>query len=422
GPAVTLEPPRDSQPLAAGPIPAELQDVSGVAPIGLFSSSPPNERRAAGAPPPSDHRHLPRPTPIALFSVPPPPPEPSAPSAPAAPPAPVELPRRAPRDVLASPTAPPEPIAAPALELNDRESGVPEARDPALRRQPRGWLWWGLPLAAAACVVAFFSVHRLTAPVAATVPVPASAASENPALSKPTPPAYRAPEPVVAPAGVPLPSPPPPSDEREPSAAPGTRVRDRGTTHHARGATQRAQAEDPGPRLSERDASARAETLPPDPSSAASAASVPDAARPKQLPEPLEHMALDTELGERAAPTSTPTPARKAAPLFVKASVSAVETRGSLPTSPVRHAVERLQPQFNACYERAVQLAGHHGFGELIVEVRIDERGRASAPHVRGGRLAGLDACVSEAVSKLICSKAPDTGTVNASWKITFGP
>jgi hypothetical protein len=108
--------------------------------------------------------------------------------------------------------------------------------------------------------------------------------------------------------------------------------------------------------------------------------------------------------------------------LAARVSIQAVEVRGSLPTSQVRRSVERIRPLFAACYVKAAQAAGHNGFGESIVELQIDERGRVRAPRVRGGSLPRLDACVAEVAGKLVSEKAPDTGTVNASFKVAFTP
>jgi hypothetical protein len=131
---------------------------------------------------------------------------------------------------------------------------------------------------------------------------------------------------------------------------------------------------------------------------------------------------LPAEVTRVPSPTRTVPPATPGLPLSANVQIDAFSIRGSLPTSQVRRAVERIRPSFASCYKQAAQAAGHHGFGELIVDVRIDERGRASAPRVHGGKLPRLDACVADAVSKVICEKAPDTGTVLASWKITYTP
>jgi hypothetical protein len=96
--------------------------------------------------------------------------------------------------------------------------------------------------------------------------------------------------------------------------------------------------------------------------------------------------------------------------------------RGSLATSEVRRAVERIRAQLAACYTRAAQAAGRNAFGELSVEVEIDERGRAHVPRASGGALPGLDACVAGAAAKIVSGRPPDTGTVKASWKVAFTP
>jgi hypothetical protein len=116
-----------------------------------------------------------------------------------------------------------------------------------------------------------------------------------------------------------------------------------------------------------------------------------------------------------SAPAHTPL-------LHANVTSTLVNLRGSLPKAPVRRAVEKLNPQFAACYARAAQLAGQDGFGDLIVDVEIDEYGRARNAHARGATLAQLNGCVADAAAKLTSEKTPDTGTVTATWKVTFSP
>jgi hypothetical protein len=150
-----------------------------------------------------------------------------------------------------------------------------------------------------------------------------------------------------------------------------------------------------------------------------------DAARPKID----EHEATPSVVIAPVEPVAPVAPAPKVEklpivplPLVAKVKIDAVEVRGSLPKSQVRHAVERLSSQFKACYAHAAQAAGHNGFGELIVTVEIDERGRARTPRVQGAGLPQLSGCVSETVQHLITGRVPDTGTVTATWKIVFMP
>jgi hypothetical protein len=84
--------------------------------------------------------------------------------------------------------------------------------------------------------------------------------------------------------------------------------------------------------------------------------------------------------------------------------------------------VERINPLLAACYARAAQAAGKNQFGALTVEVEIDERGRARSPSAHGAKLPGLNECVAEAATKVISDRAPDTGTIHASFKVIFSP
>jgi hypothetical protein len=149
----------------------------------------------------------------------------------------------------------------------------------------------------------------------------------------------------------------------------------------------------------------------------------------RQASSPVEKIAAvepsSAKLAASSVPTATPRPpprAEPALPLQATVQIQAVTVRGSLPTSLVRRAVERIRPQLASCYSRAAHAVGHNGFGELSVEVQIDERGRARNPHANGAALPQLNACVADAASKLVSEKAPDTGTVNASWKVAFTP
>jgi hypothetical protein len=112
---------------------------------------------------------------------------------------------------------------------------------------------------------------------------------------------------------------------------------------------------------------------------------------------------------------------RTSARLAATPEVRELSVRGSLATSEVRRALDRIKPQLAACYAQAARAAGRNGFGELAFEVEIDERGRAHAPHARGGSLPGLGRCLERATSKL-AARPPDTGTVRAAWKVAFEP
>jgi serine/threonine protein kinase len=115
-------------------------------------------------------------------------------------------------------------------------------------------------------------------------------------------------------------------------------------------------------------------------------------------------------------------PAPTAHALKSKTAIRALEVRGSLATSDVRRAIARMTSELGVCYSRAATGAGRDGFGEVRVEVTLDERGRAQNPHAEGAALPGLDACVARAMGRLVSTRAPDTGTVKANFRVAFVP
>ena len=402
----------------------EMRDsVSGVAPIGLFSSSPPHLRTSGE----TTNAGAPKPTPLAAFSEPPrvvsldsrphssPPPPPSASKRNSAPRA-------------ASASVPPG-----ALDESHRA-----------RHRPVPWPMLAVPLAAAVCLLVFFGVREALGPSEEEGAVASS--SEPAARSEP------APQPVAAPRPAPQPAAPAPSlqgasaplrpyisaaeldedeaveeaPERDTSEAPRQRAR--------RAARRSSAAQAPA-------APAAAPSAPVHVAPARPAAAVQPSLVDEQIGEPssLSNAEATTRPGAddfEATPSvviAPPAPVAPAPlkvepeptvplPLTAKVKIEEVEVRGSLPNSQVRRAVGRLTSQFKRCYEQAAQAAGHNGFGELIVGVEIDERGRGRSPSVSGGGLPRLEGCVSETIQHLITGRVPDTGTVTATWKIVFSP
>ncbi|HET8939373.1 MAG TPA: protein kinase [Polyangiales bacterium] len=403
----------------------EMRDsVSGVAPIGLFSSSPPHLRNAAPGAAENTNAGAPKATPLAAFSEPP---------------------RIVSLEARASSVPPPptgtrdsQPGFAVATQLSTGATGT---QTDIARLKARQWPWplLAVPLAAAVCLLAFYGVRGLLGPadsghMVAVVP-PKTVAPITPAhphVEAPAAPQEQAP--AVAP-GASLPMRPyiMPS-ELEAAAPDETPEREhdsaRGTHRGRRAAQIAARRNNPAP--------APAPAAPP--------------ARPHErtvtvdehveepAPQPIaavdashvkidEHEATASVVIAPPEPVAPPPPALKVEkaltappPLVARVKIDSVEVRGSLPKSQVRHAIERLNSQLKACYAQAAQAAGHNGFGELIVGVEIDERGRARSPRVQGAGLPHLDGCVTETIQHLITGRVPDTGTVTATWKIVFMP
>jgi serine/threonine-protein kinase len=121
-----------------------------------------------------------------------------------------------------------------------------------------------------------------------------------------------------------------------------------------------------------------------------------------------------------APPANAKAALEKTGPLQASAHIKDVTVRGSLATSVVQRAIDRIRPQLDACYERSAKSAGRNEYGALSVEVELDERGRAHSASAVGGALPGLDRCVADVASRLIARQAPDTGTVKATWQVAF--
>jgi len=380
-------------------------------PIGLFSSAPPWQARRSPTPPPPMDSTVPRATPLALFSEPPPPASP---------------PLREPSRII---VAKAEPHAS--LLIGPYDPG-------AVRRsrqwRTRGFGGWFLPLGAAACVAGYYLISRLLAadpgPIAAIEPAANSgsvSAPVAPPSSERKPGAQvAAPEQAMPAARV------DPTDPVTTAVAPPAvqvavieRSRDRGHGRAApRGNSRDLRAVDNAPLEPVREELSEAHNNEP----VAVASPEHDAGvAHSRLTAPVPEKMLAAEPAPAKSVASKPvlpTPARvePKLPLMANVQVQSITVRGSLPTSLVRRAAERLRPQLAACYARAARLAGRNAFGELSVELQIDERGRARNPTSHGGGLPQLDACVADAASKLVSEKAPDTGTVNASWKVAFTP
>jgi hypothetical protein len=404
--------------------------VSGVAPIGLFSSTPPHLRTSGEY----TNSGAPKPTPLAAFSEPP---------------------------RVASIEAPPSSTHArahntvPGLAPGAlSSSAAPAELTRAKNKRPVPWPLLAIPLAASVCLLAFLGVRLVLGPADEEQPIAAlptrPVASRTPEPTRPTATAPGAPAATPSGQGAVALRPYISEAELEDDAldeAPEREVNGPARSGHR---ARRAAA------LAARRSNNANTATAPQPQPAAPAVSAP--ARVQERPNAPQAL-VDEHIEDPAPPTvasadatarpklddheatpsvviALPEPAALAAarvehapsaelPLTAKVKIDGVEVRGSLPKSHVRHAAERLTSQLKRCYEQAAQAAGHNGFGELIVDVEIDERGRARSPRVQAAQGAGLPklgGCVTETVQHLITGRVPDTGIVTATWKIVFTP
>jgi serine/threonine protein kinase len=131
------------------------------------------------------------------------------------------------------------------------------------------------------------------------------------------------------------------------------------------------------------------------------------------------------------APTVTAGPGAKIEPrptepkpaTDVQVQVQALNVRGSVATSVVRRALERVRPQLRACHDtlHATVPATGAAAPELHVEVEFDERGYAREPRVAGRGWPALIECVTRSTSAIVLARVPDTGVAKASWTVTYG-
>jgi hypothetical protein len=371
------------------------------------------------------------------------------------PPARPSPPPRLPQSVLASPLAlfsgaPHEQSEVSPIHLEPASDPL-VTNDTATARPPRDrqrnpMMWFGV-LAAIVCAALFGLVRLLGNPSSTpseqtpTVTVDRPLIESSPRAAEEVPrvaPIERAPTPeppvTSAPAIPPIESPP---IEREPllTARPSSRPSTRNNSRPTTGASL-SNRETRAPSIASQSASAAREAsteteLPPP--------HVPEPANTVSAPEPIAQSPEPAQSASKAAPRgpdasvsngASPSAAREETrpakpdqanlPLEAKSAIGEVTIRGSMPTSSVRRAVERINPQLAACYARAAQAAGKNQFGSVTVELEIDERGRARSPVARGAKLSGLNECVAEASSKVISDRAPDTGTIHASFKVIF--
>jgi hypothetical protein len=118
---------------------------------------------------------------------------------------------------------------------------------------------------------------------------------------------------------------------------------------------------------------------------------------------------------QHSSTASQPTPAA----VTGEARVKALEVRGSLTSSAVRRAMERVRPHWTECYEHVASVTGQLQFAPVHVALVIDEAGRARDSHITTSGPATFTECLAHAMSKLT-AEVPDTGTVAVLFDLHF--
>ena len=153
-------------------------------------------------------------------------------------------------------------------------------------------------------------------------------------------------------------------------------------------------------------------------------------------PTPLKDVSAAVEAALKPVPispppspstTSPPAPSSSSSgaplrPYFeAKVAASALDVTGGLPRAVVERAIDRVIPGFRACYTEAAARAGHAAGGSMPVRLVIDETGAAREAEFGPGPLPGLVECV-RGVARRIRSQAPDVGTAQVFFTLTFTP
>lgn len=124
----------------------------------------------------------------------------------------------------------------------------------------------------------------------------------------------------------------------------------------------------------------------------------------------------------KAADDSAARPAPAAATLDARTSISGLNVSGSLQSSVVKRALDRVVGSFRGCYKSAATRAGRNAGGTVKVSFTIDEVGKAGGASAKGGPLPGMDSCIRAAVSRVKTRTPPDVGRVGVGFTITYAP
>jgi len=150
---------------------------------------------------------------------------------------------------------------------------------------------------------------------------------------------------------------------------------------------------------------------------------------PPAEPPPSEPATSVTAVEPPAKPPSPPVEPAHVPPAVVTptsfaaaAAIGAVAVGGSLPRSAVARAIDATRSGLEQCYRASATAAGRNTTASARVSLVIDIDGRARNVSVGALPLPGLQACVAQAVARVRTKDRPDTGTVDASFQVTFTP
>jgi hypothetical protein len=302
-------------------------------------------------------------------------------------------------------------LATPVPEEGDEQptEGDEEAAAPAGEHRGRKGMWLGLAFGVPAAAVVGFLLLRGGGD---TEQPRVSATERAPAASRGAPEPTK---PVPADSATPITSEPSADSPEEPEAEPPPSAPEAGEPKEERDRPRRrrkpkpSRASEPAPK--------------PEPTTEAADSEPDKEPVPKRAPPPTLPLGNDLVPPPAPPPERKPDPpVEKAAPLDATARVTGFKSRGSLPRSNARRAIDRAESKFRGCYKTAAKKAGKNAAAKVSVELVIDEAGRARNVKVGAAPLPGLSACLESAVSSARSRVPPDVGTVRVSFKVKFTP
>ena len=120
------------------------------------------------------------------------------------------------------------------------------------------------------------------------------------------------------------------------------------------------------------------------------------------------------------ADTPQPTAASTRSEPTLTSRVLGLMVRGSMVKSTVARALERVLPNWNACYQPSGAAPSQRVKDTVHVDLTVDEMGRAKAARATSQTMPAVGECIARAATAKYASQAPDTGTVDVSFDLHF--
>ncbi|HEY4239155.1 MAG TPA: serine/threonine-protein kinase [Kofleriaceae bacterium] len=127
-----------------------------------------------------------------------------------------------------------------------------------------------------------------------------------------------------------------------------------------------------------------------------------------------------------APPDAAPAPSIPVAPprmpTRARASLGALSVHGSLSTSEISRALDRVLPDLRACFAQTAAATHHAVATKVHLAFVVDDTRRIASAHATAAAWPELGACVERAITALRTQVAPDVGAVDVTVDVIFQP